>query len=184
MKTIATAALAAALVGGAVAAFQLHFGGSGVAEAAAAPPAAAATAPPPAEPTPAPEPVTGEQAFNTECSACHMAYPPVLLPARSWQALTADLTNHFGEDASLDAATTQKITEYLEANAAETSSQRGWILSGVASGQVPLRITNMPWWRRAHNEVPDSVFARAEIVSKSNCLACHRSGGGEGAEDD
>ena len=39
--------------------------------------------------------------------ACHVAYPPGLLPAASWQRLMANLPRHFGTDASLDAATAQ-----------------------------------------------------------------------------
>ncbi len=58
---------------------------------------------------------------RTECSACHMAYPAALLPARSWTALMADLPNHFGEDASLDEASRGQIESYLVANAADSS---------------------------------------------------------------
>ena len=113
-----------------------------------------------------------------------MAYPATTLPARSWQALTANLTDHFGEDASLDPETTQKISDYLVANAADATDQGRWALRGVAADQVPLQITDMPWWRRAHNEVPEAAFTRPEVVSKSNCLACHRNGAsGEAGED-
>ncbi len=43
-------------------------------------------------------------AYKQECGSCHLAYPPGLLPASSWQRLMGDLPHHFGTDASLDAA--------------------------------------------------------------------------------
>ncbi len=185
MRTIAIAGSAAALALCAALAVEIDAGSSAVAQTAApADNSAAGATPAPTDSTQAPAPTSGEQAFNTECGACHMAYPPVMLPARSWQAITANLADHFGEDASLDPETTQKISEYLVANAADTTGQGRAILRGVATDQVPLRVTEMPWWRRAHYEVPDAAFTRPEVVSKSNCLACHRSGAGGEAEDD
>lgn len=181
MKTTAVAAMAVALTACAVLLAALDR--SPVVAAKAAPPAveglAGAAA---ADPVPTPVVVSDADAFQAECSACHMAYPPVMLPARSWQAIAGDLAHHFGEDASLDAATTAKISAYLVAHAAETANQGQRILQSVPADQVPLRITEMAWWRRAHYELPASAFSRPQVMSKSNCLACHR-GGGE-AEDD
>jgi mono/diheme cytochrome c family protein len=186
MKTISIAGTAA-LMACAVLIVQAKTGSSFAAETVTSPPAnpaAADVAPAPADAAPPVAPISGEQAFNDECGACHMAYPAVMLPARSWQAITADLTNHFGEDASLDPATTQKITEYLVANAAETTRDASFILQGIAPDQVPLRITEMRWWQRAHYEVPAAAFTTSEVQSKSNCLACHSGGGaGEGERE-
>ncbi|MDD3343356.1 MAG: cytochrome b/b6 domain-containing protein, partial [Sulfurospirillaceae bacterium] len=47
-----------------------------------------------------------QPAFFKECISCHTLYPPFLLPERSWVAMMQTLDNHFGDDASLDAATT------------------------------------------------------------------------------
>ena len=44
-----------------------------------------------------------------------MVYPAALLPARSWDALTSDLANHFGEDASLEQTVVDGIKAYLMA---------------------------------------------------------------------
>jgi len=112
------------------------------------------------------------EATKTECSACHMAFQPQFLPARSWQALMSDLTNHFGENAQLDQATAADITAYLVANAADANG-KSRILRGVKDSETPLRITDMPWWIRAHSEeVSPASFNRAG--SKANCVACHR----------
>ena len=63
-------------------------------------------------------PVAANPTWTTECGACHVAYPPGLLPERSWRAVMDGLDRHFGADASLDAATRKTITEFLAANAA------------------------------------------------------------------
>ena len=42
--------------------------------------------------------------YKEECGSCHMAYPPGLLPARSWTKVMSGLDNHFGDNAELDAA--------------------------------------------------------------------------------
>lgn len=119
-----------------------------------------------------------EQAFNDECGACHLAFPPQFLPPRSWQAIMAGLDSHFGENASLDPDTTKQITDYLVADAAGPGSP---ILRGLDPQATPLRITETRWWRRQHHEIRPSVFERPDIKSKSNCLACH---GGRGRVGD
>ncbi len=126
--------------------------------------------------TATPTPPTPEETFNTECSACHMPYPAQFLPARSWQAITGDLANHFGEDASLDPATTKVITDYLVANAADSRNGNPRLLRGISATDTPLRITETRWWIRSHGEVSASQFAQPNVKSKSNCIACHRNG--------
>jgi hypothetical protein len=112
---------------------------------------------------------------QSECSACHMAYPAGLLPARSWQAVMAGLTDHFGESASLDSATAQHITDYLIANAADARGRRSRVLRGLGPGEVPLRISETPWWIGKHRgEVRPGAFEDPRIGSKANCVACHR----------
>lgn len=63
-------------------------------------------------------------AYTQECAACHTAYPPALLPARSWQRIMSGLDRHYGTDASLDAATVQQLSQWLQTHAA-TSSRVG-----------------------------------------------------------
>ena len=132
--------------------------------AALALPAAGATIPP-----------LAQEPAKTECSACHMAYPPGLLPARSWKAIMSDLSNHFGQDASLDPDTTKKIEDYLVANAADTMGYGG-IMRGIKPGDAPTRITDMPWWKWVHSEIRPAYFQSARVKTKANCTACHMSG--------
>jgi hypothetical protein len=105
-----------------------------------------------------------DPAWKAECGACHVAYPAELLPAASWRKLMAGLSDHFGTDASLDAATTQSITRFLEANAA-TKRKR---VSDPA-----LRITETRWFRKEHDEVPARVWKSAAVKTPANCTACH-----------
>ena len=40
--------------------------------------------------------------YKSECGSCHVAYPPALLPARSWEAILVGFDRHFGTNASVD----------------------------------------------------------------------------------
>jgi hypothetical protein len=118
------------------------------------------------------------KATQTECSACHMAYPPSLLPARSWKKIMSTLDNHFGENAQLDAATRAEIETFMVNNAADSHGQ---VFNQVPPDVTPLRITELPWYKRVHSEVPQ--YMRTKAGTMSNCLGCHSGGGGgEGGE--
>lgn len=88
-----------------------------------------------------------DSAVANECSACHMLYPAGLLPARSWSAMIADLANHFGDNAELDAATAKRVADYLTANSADGVGVSGKVLRGLDPALVPKRITELPWWK-------------------------------------
>jgi Dihaem cytochrome c len=103
--------------------------------------------------------------YKTECAACHVAYPPGMLPASSWQRLVTHLPSHFGTDASLDPATVKELSTWLSANAA----------TGRRAAESPPedRITRSAWFTRQHDEVPAATWKRGSIKSASNCMACH-----------
>ena len=105
------------------------------------------------------------EAWKTECSACHMAYPPAGLPADSWKAIMGGLDDHFGSDASLDEATMNEISTFLQENAGR---QRG-----PAPAEPVLRLTETNWFKRQHHEISSQVWKRESIKSASNCAACH-----------
>ncbi len=108
-------------------------------------------------------------AYKAECAACHVAYPPALLPAPSWQHLMGGLGQHFGVDASLDAATTQAISDWLAARAGTYKK-----VQRERAAPAQDRITRSAWFVREHDEVPASTWQRADVRSASNCSACHR----------
>lgn len=104
--------------------------------------------------------------FKQECAACHIAYPAGLLPASSWQHLMANLGQHYGSDASLDAASASAITQYLTSNAGTYKR--------VSEMPPQDRITASYWFQRKHNKhVAADIWARKSIGSPANCVACH-----------
>jgi hypothetical protein len=112
-------------------------------------------------------------ATQAECSACHIAYPAGFLPARSWMTIMSSLDNHFGENAAIDDTSRADIEAYLVANAADAEGRASGILRNVAPEATPLRITELPWFVRAHsNEVSPQMKQKAG--SMANCTACHR----------
>jgi len=112
--------------------------------------------------------------FAKECAACHTLYPPSLLPENSWRTLMTNLEEHFGDDASLDAADTRSILDYLVANAAEHSTSEASVkLSASMPKQDIIAITQTPFWKRTHRTIAPEVFARETVKSRANCKACH-----------
>lgn len=115
-----------------------------------------------------------DQATKGECSACHLAFPASMLPKASWQKIMNNLDNHFGEDASLDAQTTQHITDFLVAEAGDTGFWSSKFLRGLDSQNPPIRITGTKYWIREHREIPDAKWKSERVGSKANCASCHR----------
>ncbi|MFA5824376.1 MAG: diheme cytochrome c [Gallionellaceae bacterium] len=103
--------------------------------------------------------------WKTECGACHVAFPPRLLPAASWREMMSGLDKHFGTDASLDAATAREIGAFLD-------KQSGG--GKHASPAKPLlRITETGWFKREHDEVSAQTWKNPKVKTPSNCAACH-----------
>jgi hypothetical protein len=103
--------------------------------------------------------------YTAECASCHTGYPPGMLPARSWQRIMSGLDQHYGTDASLDAATVRQLSGWLQANAGTTKR--------VAEAPPEDRITQSAWFVRKHDEVAPSVWNLASVKSVANCTACH-----------
>lgn len=104
--------------------------------------------------------------WQTECAECHLAYPAKLLPASGWREIMGNLGQHFGTDASLDAATIAEILPFLEQNA---GSERKY---AAAAGKSALRITETRWFVHEHyDELSPEVWKR--VSSPANCVACH-----------
>lgn len=121
-------------------------------------------------------PAAENKLWRAECSVCHVAYPPALLPERSWRAVMNGLDHHFGENASLDGADQKAITEFLAANAADHVDHRRArkIAANAPAQRTLLRITEFAWFERKHDELRAEVWKRKEVGSRANCGACHR----------
>jgi Dihaem cytochrome c len=116
--------------------------------------------------------------YQSECSECHLAYPPGLLPARSWDLLlTADaLQQHFGANAGIDATALRQLRAYALAHAADTSytKRSRKIAAATVSGPTPLRITQLSSIERSHRQITaQQVSGNPRVKSLSHCDACH-----------
>jgi hypothetical protein len=103
--------------------------------------------------------------YTQECGACHLAFPPGLLPAASWQRVMATLPRHYGADASLDATTTRELAAWLARHAG----------TGKRAGSEPPqdRITQAPWFLREHREVAAATWKLPAVKTAAHCVACH-----------
>ena len=112
------------------------------------------------------QPVQTNAKFQQECSSCHIAYAPGLLPAESWRKIMAGLDKHFGSDASLDARDSREITDFLVSNASTRWS----------ASTAPIRITESSWFKSKHgrHEISPAVWKIPQVKSPANCAACHR----------
>jgi hypothetical protein len=128
-------------------------------------------------------PVT-DPTVEAECGACHMTFQPSMLPARSWRAVMAGLDDHFGENATLDAATAKQIEDRLVAGAADAGGRAGEVLYRLSPDAVPLRISDTPWWQGEHDEVRAGAYEDSRVGSKANCVACHAAAARGSYEDD
>ncbi len=113
--------------------------------------------------------------YTQECASCHIAYPPGMLPSRSWQRMLGGLDQHYGSDASLDAATLRQLSSWLQARAGTYKR---------VDAQPPQdRITRSAWFERKHRKVDAAVWSSASVKSRANCAACH-AGADRGFYDD
>jgi Dihaem cytochrome c len=114
--------------------------------------------------------------YKEECGSCHMAYPPGLLPARSWNKVMINLENHFGDNAEVDATTYRTLTRFLLTNGADKSDYRRSekINRSIHFNDLPVRISETPYFKHEHDEIPARlVSSNSQVNSFSQCDACH-----------
>jgi len=110
--------------------------------------------------------------WGKECSGCHLAYAPASLPMRSWDATLEGQADHFGEDLGLSEATSARLREY--AAGAAVPSWTLWKVAGsTPATTAPLRISELPFWRHAHRDLPESAFRPPTGAGRHDCEACH-----------
>lgn len=114
--------------------------------------------------------------YQAECGGCHLAYPPAMLPAASWQAIMTTLGDHFGDNAELDAATSRQLAAFLARHAASKGGgdwgERTW--RATRNRTPPRRITETDYFLGQHHEIPATLVANNPQVGRfSRCEACH-----------
>lgn len=126
--------------------------------------------------------------YQESCGECHFAYQPGLLPARSWKKmmLPSSLEDHFGENAELPEEDRLAIEKFLLENAAENSLYKRSIkiVRSLRDDQTPLKISEVPYIKRKHSEIPARMITGNKGVRfLGNCNACHTKAA-EGSYDD
>ena len=111
--------------------------------------------------------------YKTECADCHSLYHPSLRSAGAWRQMMSQLSDHYGEDASLPDPDSRAITEFLAANSAEAfDTEASW---RIGRQDTPsMRMTDTGYWKRRHHEIKDTAFRDPAVGSKANCAACHK----------
>jgi len=115
------------------------------------------------------------ETWRTECGDCHLAYHPVLLPARSWEEMMRTQNSHFEEELDLDEETLTEIRDFLVKNAAESklNEPAQKINASTPENETPLRVIETRYWLKKHNEITDVYWKDERVGSKGNCSACH-----------
>ena len=104
------------------------------------------------------------QSYRSECSGCHIAFPPDLLPASSWEKIMDGLADHFGSNAQVEKSVHKEIEYFLIHNAGQSL--------GLKKGGSDLHITDTLWFNRMHGKTKKH-FNDPLIGRGSNCGACH-----------
>lgn len=108
--------------------------------------------------------VAWPKAYVQECAACHVAYPPHMLPPASWAQLMDGLDQHFGTDASLDVQDVQQLSRWLQDSADRRQAP---------SPPPENRITRTAWFERKHRHIEPTTWRLPSVRSPVNCMACH-----------
>ena len=116
-------------------------------------------------------PVIQNETVLRECGDCHMAFPPETLPMALWEKIIGNLSDHFGEDASIDDATAAVILDFHAKNASDVSQTRAAKVKWRTTRPV-TRIIDAPRFIDKHQGC-ESAFKDPQVNSPSNCLACH-----------
>ena len=123
------------------------------------------------------QPVT-DALYRKECGACHTAYLPGLMPARSWELHMQRLDKHFGENVALSAPDHAAIRKYLVDHAADRSRFEGslTILERIDPRRTPYRFMDMPLYLEMHRIVLEVIDRKPKIKVRTltNCNACHQ----------
>jgi hypothetical protein len=117
-----------------------------------------------------------DELYEEECGACHLAYPPQLLPGRTWSALLAGLADHFGENAQVSDTALARLEQYLQSHALGVGapSRMSRMMHSVPL-DPPLRITEFPAFVETHAVIKKQLEMDAFPTGfLSPCTDCHR----------
>ena len=111
------------------------------------------------------QPREDNAAWRAECSGCHIAFPPALLPADDWLDIMSRLDKHYGVDATLEPKLQREIAAYLERNGARSRM--------FGSREEIPRITTADWFAGKHQGAI-RLWRKGKVKSLVDCAACHK----------
>ena len=122
---------------------------------------------------------TNNALYEDECGACHFPYQPGLMIEQSWKNLLdpKQLADHFGENAELDEDILTKLLMYTTSNSAEKSwyKRPRQIVASLDKKQYPSRITETPYIKNKHKDIPEKqIIGNEKVKSLSYCDNCHK----------
>lgn len=114
-----------------------------------------------------------------ECGDCHMVFPPNRLTKGGWKKIMKGLSDHFGEDASLDKGAVKSIQAFLVSKAFDARDTyptklklQAWKKKGLVD---PIRITVTPGWLRHHKTAKYKRMSKEiKYTRGANCIICHK----------
>jgi mono/diheme cytochrome c family protein len=111
------------------------------------------------------QPAQTNATWQTECGACHMAFPPGMLSVDDWLDLLTQLEHHFGADANLEPKAKAEIADYFKQFGARST------VFG-SRNEVP-RITTSDRFIARHRSA-QRLWQKGQIKSLADCAACHK----------
>ncbi len=120
-----------------------------------------------------------DEITRTECGDCHMVFPPGRLTMNGWKKIMTTLSDHFGEDATIDAASAKHIEKYMVSKAFDAKGSvpskmkiKQWKKKGIVD---PIRITETPSWKSHHKTKKYKLMSKdVKYERGSNCIVCHK----------
>jgi cytochrome b len=111
--------------------------------------------------------------WRDECGACHLAYPPELLPLRSWLRMLDEQQRHFGEDLGLSADTQHALAAAARSGSRTPRWAGAMLVASIPAGEAPQRVTQTAFWRERHAAIAEARFATPPVSGRHDCGACH-----------
>lgn len=73
----------------------------------------------------------------TSAAQCHRLYAPFMQKSDKYEKIMASPKNHFGDDASIDDETNEKILEFLRQNLAQKSNSK-WAIKFAKNDDIAI----------------------------------------------